>query len=155
MASVYQPLFPAQPLSLPLKTPLVLTRPNLPQLVLVAFTSVVSYLTSLGYGKHTWDFDIAKLPDFALGITVAGTLVVTAAIWSKTSFCFTILRLTEGWMSWLVIFIIVSTNVFMGASAIFPWVVCKPLQKGWNPLIPGECTPGTVIIHFNIFTGCK
>jgi hypothetical protein len=123
----------------------------------VADSAVISYLTSLGYGMHSWDFPIQNLPTFVLLANVAGTLTITAAIWSKTSFAFTILRLSDGWLRYLVIALIVTMNIFMGVSALLPWVQCRPIQKAWNPLLPGECNDAKTVIYYNIFSGgrCK
>lgn len=122
-------------------------------MVIAAECSLISYITSLGYGKHTWDFPLQNLGAFALAVNVTGTLLVTAAIWSKTSFAFTILRLSEGWMRILVLFLIISMNIAMGVSALLPWVACRPLDKAWSPMLPGECWPGTTVIHYNMFSG--
>lgn len=59
---------------------------------------VLTYVTTLGYGAHTWDIppnldDIAKV---LVLISVTGTFSVTAAIWSKPSFAVTLFRLTDG-----------------------------------------------------------
>jgi len=85
-------------------------------------------------------------------ILVAGTFSVTAAIWSKTSFAITLLRLTDGRMKILIWCLIISMNVAMGLSALFPWVQCTPVQKGWNMSIPGTCWPAGTIVKYNIFS---
>lgn len=86
-------------------------------------------------------------------MTVAGTLTITAAIWSKTSFALTVWRLSDGWMRYLVVGLIVSMNVAMGVSALLPWVQCKPLAKAWNPMLPGQCWDAHATIYYNIFSG--
>ncbi len=115
-------------------------------------------MVQTGYGKHTWDIfgqypaDIMNL-GFRL-LNVAGTFSVTAAIWSKTSFAVTLLRLTETERHWKLAlwFIIVSTNIAMGLSALFPWVSCTPVDKAWNMMTPGTCWPGYIIVYYNIFS---
>ena len=114
---------------------------------------MISWLTSLGYGLHTWDFPLQNLPKFVLGVNVAGSLGITAAILSKTSFAFTIWRLSDGWMRYMVVGLIISMNMAMGVSALLPWVQCRPLNKAWNPLLPGECNDAHPIIYYNIFSG--
>jgi len=99
------------------------------QVVLVSSSSVVSYTTTLGYGRHTWDFPIDNLSKFSLAVTVAGTLTLTAAVWSKTSFAFTIWRLSEGGTRRLVVGLMLSMNIAMGISALLTWVQCTPLAK--------------------------
>ena len=73
-------------------------------------SSLLIYATTLGYGAHTWDIppNLDDIAQVLLLLNVAGTFSVTAAIWSKTSFAFTLLRLTNGWMKAVVWFIIIS-----------------------------------------------
>ena len=120
-------------------------------------SALLTYATTLGYGSHIWDlpFDIFAINQTILAINIAGTLSLVAATWSKTSFALTLLRLTEGWMKGLIWFIIITTNIAMGLSALFIWVQCTPVQKSWNPFMEGTCWPPTVIVHYNIFSACE
>ena len=106
---------------------------------------------------HYWDWPLD--PDngirMILSITVGGTLSLTAAIWSKTSFALTIIRLTKGWVKAVIWFVIITTNISMGLSALFNWVQCTPLEKTWNPFLEGTCWPSYVIVKYNIFSACK
>jgi hypothetical protein len=117
-------------------------------------SALLTYATTLGYGLHYYDlpYDFALASKTTLVINIAGSFSLTAATWSKTSFAFTMLRLTEGWMKWLIWYIIVSTNVAMGLSALFIWVQCTPVQKSWNPYLLGTCWPPYVLVHYNIFS---
>ena len=85
-------------------------------------------------------------------INIAGSCTLTAAIWSKTSFALTLLRLTEGRMKWVLWFIIISMNIAMGLSALFNWVQCTPIQKTWIPLTPGKCWKPHVVPNYNMFS---
>lgn len=87
-----------------------------------------------------------------LTINVAGSFSVTAAIWSKTSFTFTLLRLTDGWVKKLVWFIIISMNIAMGLSSLLPWVTYTPIQKSWDLSVKGKCRDPAVLVHYNIFS---
>ncbi len=113
-------------------------------------------MVQTGYGKHTWDVFAQYSPEvMTLGfrlVAVAGTFSITAAIWSKTSFAITLLRLTEGKWKLLLWFIIVSMNIAMGLSALFPWVSCTPIDKAWNMMEPGTCWPGYIITYYDIFS---
>jgi hypothetical protein len=119
-------------------------------------TALLSYSVRLGYGYHIWDIPpelILSVPDLLKVINLAGTFSLTAAIWSKTSFALTMLRLTQGWMKVLVWFIIISMNIAMGLSALFIWVQCSPIEKSWNPFMDGgTCWPPYVLVHYNIFS---
>lgn len=95
-----------------------------------------------------------EFPDLLKVINVAGTFSLTAAIWSKTSFALTLLRLTQGWLKMVVWFIIISMNIAMGLSALFIWVQCTPIEKSWNFFAEGTCWPPEVLVHYNIFSAC-
>ena len=86
-------------------------------------------------------------------IYAAGSLTFVAAIWSKTSFALTLLRLTEGWVKWAIWFIIVSMNVFMGLSAMFNWIQCTPIDKMWYPDKDGACWDPEIVPNYNLFSG--
>ncbi|OIW28115.1 hypothetical protein CONLIGDRAFT_655703 [Coniochaeta ligniaria NRRL 30616] len=118
-------------------------------------TALLSYSVKLGYGYHIWDMPPELFPyvvDLLKVINLAGTFSLTAAIWSKTSFALTLLRLTQGWLKLVVWFIIISMNIAMGLSALFVWVQCTPIEKSWNPFIDGTCWPPYVLVHYNIFS---
>jgi hypothetical protein len=110
-------------------------------------------MTTLGYGKHIWDFDLNNMQAIMLPSTSAGTFSVTAAVWSKTSFGITLLHITEGWYKKATWFCIVSMNIFMFLSALFPWVNCRPIQKAWDlSVTEGTCWDIKVIVYYDIFS---
>ncbi|KAK1758832.1 hypothetical protein QBC47DRAFT_409662 [Echria macrotheca] len=117
-------------------------------------SSLLTYATTLGYGRHIYDvpFDTNLINRTIMVINMAGTFSLVAATWSKTSFAFTLLRLTDGRTKVFVWFIIVSINVAMGLSALFVWISCRPLQKAWMPLMDGVCWPPSFIVNYNIFS---
>lgn len=78
------------------------------------------------------------LPIF-LHQNIGTAFVITGAVWSKTSFGLTLLRVTEGKLKAAMWFMIVSMNVAMGLSALLPWVQCSPIEKSWDNTIPGTC----------------
>jgi len=125
------------------------------QICITVESALLSVMTSLGYGFHIWDFDAQNnMRPLLLIINVAGTFSVTATIWSKTSFAITLLRLANGSKSLKVLiwFIIVSMNIAMGLSALFPWVACRPVRKAWDFLVEGTCWDPTVTVHYHIFS---
>lgn len=122
------------------------------QVCLLIETSLLTYMTSLGYGLHIWDFDMANMQRIMLPTNVAGTLSVTAAVWSKTSFGITLLHFTDGWIKNVTWFCIISMNVAMFFSALFPWVSCTPVQKAWDLYVEGTCWHPTVVVYYNIFS---
>ena len=63
---------------------------------------MTSAAVGLGYGKHIWDMDTSVFPRLVLVSNVAGTFSILAALWSKTSFAMTVLRISTGWMRWAI-----------------------------------------------------
>ena len=112
---------------------------------------------TLGYGLHFWDLpmDMENGIKMITVINVAGTFSLTAAIWSKTSFALTMLRLTDGWMKNAIWFIIISMNIAMGLSALFVWIQCRPIEKAWNPFLDGTCWHPSVLVNYDIFSAGK
>lgn len=116
-------------------------------------SSVLTYTTTLGYGKHIWDFEIDKLPALLLPTSIAGTLTVTATAWSKTSFGITLLHITSGWYNKMTWFCIISMNFIMAVAAVMFWISCKPVEKTWNSSIEGTCWEPHVTVIYHLFAG--
>jgi len=121
------------------------------QIAVIVESSILSYLTTLGYGVHSWDFPLANLANILLPINVAAVFTCSAAIWSKTSFALTLTRLVDGKLKMGIWFVIITMNIGMGLSALFPWVQCTPLPKSWNPFMEGTCWEPHILIRYNIF----
>jgi len=124
------------------------------QVCITAESGLLTWATTLGYGLHIWDwpFDMDNGIRMLLAINAAGSLSLTAAVWSKTSFALTMIRLVKGPLKATIWCIIISMNIAMGLSALFNWIQCTPIEKGWNPFLPGTCWPPTVIVNYNIFS---
>ncbi|KEZ40759.1 putative integral membrane protein [Scedosporium apiospermum] len=121
---------------------------------ITAESACLTYATTLGYGKFWYDWSpiYEEVITMVKLINSAGSLSLTAAIWSKTSFALTLLRLTEGKIKWLIWFIIISMNIAMGLSALFVWIQCTPLPRVWDRLVPGTCWEAHVLPNYNIFS---
>lgn len=81
----------------------------------------------------------------------AAFCVILAAAWSKTSFAFTLLRITTGHMKWFVWFIIITVNIVLSISATLLWISCWPTEKLWHPDVPGSCWKTTVGQNYQTF----
>ncbi|KAK4187927.1 hypothetical protein QBC35DRAFT_383787 [Podospora australis] len=114
---------------------------------------LMTYMTTLGYGLHIWDFPMENMMKLLLPMNISGTLSVVASVWSKTSFGITLLHLTNGWMKKVTWFCIISMNISMGLSAMFPWVSCTPINKVWDMFVEGTCWAPTVLTNYNTFSG--
>lgn len=96
---------------------------------------------------------MANLQAIVLPTNVAGTCSITAAVWSKTSFGLTLLKITRGWTRKLAWFCIISMNIAMGLSALFHWIQCTPVQKTWDLSVQGgSCWPMAVLVYYDIFS---
>ncbi|KAH6632708.1 hypothetical protein F5144DRAFT_260347 [Chaetomium tenue] len=115
-------------------------------------SSILSYATSLGYGLHIWDFDMRNINTLLVPANVAGTFSVTAAVWSKTSFGLTLLQITDGWYKKVTWFCIISMNVAITVSALFPWISCMPVQKAWDMTVEGTCWDPKIVVYYNLFS---
>jgi len=69
-----------------------------------------------------------------INISSCGTLVGQAL--TKTAFAVTLLKLTKGWLRWVLWFCIVSLNAFMMVKVIFQWAkICgNPSYDNWYRL---------------------
>ncbi|AEO70849.1 5889bcb4-e80d-4a4a-a150-786807b6c81e [Thermothielavioides terrestris] len=114
---------------------------------------LMTYNAHMGYGLHTWDFDSRNLQALVLSLDVSGTFSITAAVWSKTSFGITLLRIMDGWAKKFTWFCLISMNIAMGLTALFTWVNCTPVRKTWDLSVQdGSCWPGEVLLHYNMFS---
>ena len=116
---------------------------------------MVSIAVSNGYGRPFDDIDPENLSTMVFFNYASGFMVLLAAVWSKTSFGFTILRISDGWTRRLVWFSIISVNAVMGVSAAFQWVQCWPSEKLWKPEVDGICWPSSIVITYDTFSSCE
>ncbi len=122
-------------------------------MALVADAAIASANVTLGFGKHIQFVDRGNLATIGLLGQLGGTFSILSAVWSKTSFGITLLRVTEGKTKVFVWFVIVSMNVAMGLSALFTWIQCSPVAKNWEVTLPGFCWDHRVNVAYGIFSG--
>ncbi len=106
----------------------------------------------MGFGRPLTQFNMNNLDIFLLFSNLAGSFSILAALWSKTSFAVTVLRISSGWFKALVWFIIITVNACLGVAIAITWAQCTPIEKVWHPHLAGECWPKGVQIRYNIFT---
>ncbi|KAK1765582.1 hypothetical protein QBC33DRAFT_425451, partial [Phialemonium atrogriseum] len=106
-----------------------------------------------GLGQHESALAPTSLPPLSLAANLTATLSIVAAVWSKTSFALTLLRVTRGSPARraLLWFIVVSANVAMGLNALFIWVRCLPVARSWNSTVQGTCWPDKVYLAYGMF----
>ena len=98
---------------------------------------------------------LEHMPTQAMLSYAAAFCVILSAAWSKTSFAFTLLRITDGRMKWFVWFIIITVNVVLTISAALLWVSCWPTKKLFYPETPGRCWKTTVGQNYQTFASSK
>lgn len=111
---------------------------------------------ALGFGKHVFAIDAQQLPVIQILGNVSASAAIFAAVWSKTSFGITLLRIAEGKLMRSAIWcIIVSMNLLMSVHAVMPWIQCDPVSKTWNRDEPGSCWDPRINIVYGMVAGCK
>ena len=117
-------------------------------------TSLATHAVTLGLGRYPCDIDDANKPAIAFqGHTVGATFGMLAVVWSKTSFAITLLRLTDGKVRSLVVFIIAIMNAAMLLEALFTWINCTPVRRMWDPTVPGTCWNRPALNAYGVFAG--
>lgn len=112
---------------------------------------LVTLSVSKGLGKHVHNVPPENMSSLGFIGNFTGTFSILAAVWSKTSFALTLLRLMPGRMRVVLWAIIVSMNVSMGLNAVFMWTRCVPSSKIWNPFGPGNCWEPHVYPAYGMF----
>ncbi|EFQ35342.1 hypothetical protein CGRA01v4_13362 [Colletotrichum graminicola] len=119
---------------------------------LLISVALTTYIISLGFGKHIYVVPPMNLPMISLTGNIITTTSITAAVWSKTSFAMTLLRIKEqGWTRYVIWAAIISMNVLMGLNALASWVQCTPIEKFWMRQTPGSCWDPRVATYYDIF----
>ncbi|CCC12081.1 unnamed protein product [Sordaria macrospora k-hell] len=126
-------------------------------LSLTTSSALITYNATLGFGLPTSLFNPHNLPSvinhYLLITNMAGTFSILAALWSKTSFAITVLRIAQdSWMRFLIWFIMISVNLSLGVAVALTWGQCDPIPKIWQPGLPGHCMDKQIQIHYNMFT---
>ncbi len=121
------------------------------QIALAAASSLLTAAVSLGFGMHSEDIIGSHWSRILLFTNASGFGTILAALWSKTSFALTMLRISEGWTKRFIYFVIITVNPVLGANAVIQWVQCWPPEKQWHPSFKGTCWPARIIIGYNTF----
>ena len=132
---------------------------------MIAF--VVCVLTSLSvfYGRQ-YSYQLFQGQTLEASSTLAkGTRLCTITIpisifsglFTKLSICLFLLRIFQTVRKWkLGLYAIMAFT----AASILPSIVlfvaqCQPIQKQWDPLLPGKCWSPDVVIRMSYFAGGK
>lgn len=123
------------------------------QFALATSCSLLSVITTIGYGKHNQDIPAENFQYVLLVSYIAGFFSILAACWSKISFAITLLRITttSRTMTILLWCIIVTVNLVLGGNATVHFAQCWPPERLWRDKSVGTCWPRIVVIRLNIF----
>ncbi|KAF2279817.1 uncharacterized protein EI97DRAFT_187630 [Westerdykella ornata] len=107
-----------------------------------------------GLGAHLVKVPPEHLYWLSYWLDHALTCTVFSLSLSKTSFALTLLRFAiEPWQRYLIWFFIVTCNLMMTITIILQYAHCRPIEKRWNPSLPGTCYDGMIIIRFAMAAG--
>ncbi|KAH7024744.1 uncharacterized protein B0I36DRAFT_416345 [Microdochium trichocladiopsis] len=107
---------------------------------------------SRGFGRPGANIDPANAYDVGFGGLIVGAFIILAAVWSKTSFALTLMRIAGPKLKIVLWVIIALMNIFQFAAVIIQWTQCTPLEKVWNRRLPGgTCWPVPVSVGVSMF----
>ncbi|KAH6853077.1 hypothetical protein B0I37DRAFT_358508 [Chaetomium sp. MPI-CAGE-AT-0009] len=114
--------------------------------------SINTYIVSLGFGSHIWTISNENLKAIRLNTILVATFGIIATTTSKTSFALTLYRIASNqWMKYFLIFVMVSVNISMNLVWIFGFAKCTPLERVFDPAVPGTCWDGNKLVKFQLF----
>ncbi|KAL2272842.1 hypothetical protein FJTKL_05959 [Diaporthe vaccinii] len=125
-------------------------------ILLLANSIVTTLSVSLGFGRHLLDIAFSNREELLLLGSLSTTFSTLSAVWSKTSFGLTLLRLTQvGYEKTRIFvwFIMISMNLLMVCDALYSWVECQPSRKHWEIFTDGTCWSPDVAVKFGIAAG--
>ncbi|CAI4215037.1 unnamed protein product [Parascedosporium putredinis] len=124
-----------------------------PPVAILASGSLITVSGTYGFGKHIYDMDNTLFPKLLLTLNLSGSLSTLSAAWSKTSFAFTLLRISDSSrVRKFIWFVIISMNLTMHTAALLMWFQCTPVARTSNPWIEGVCWDTMILIIYNSFT---
>ena len=118
-------------------------------------TALLTRGVDFGIGLHFEDMELENIPVVAEYSFAAGFATILGIAWSKTSFGLTILRISDGWMRWLVLYIVLSMNVVMVTNAILLYAQCTPIRRLFDELAEGTCWPKEVGERYQTFSASE
>ena len=125
---------------------------------LIASAAVMTYIVSLGFGKHLPELLSSGITLPTLDImTSVGTAALVldgvAQTWSKTSFAILLLRVSEGKSRYIIWALIISINIFVGVGCLLFFVRCNPIEKAWTlEMTTGTCWDYEIAVHYGMFS---
>ncbi|KAK4460444.1 hypothetical protein QBC42DRAFT_180934 [Cladorrhinum samala] len=108
-----------------------------------------------GFGHYPCDINPANFPKLLFeGSGLGASFGILAIVWSKTSFAFTILRISKDKLRYFVIALTVVMNIAMALQLLFVWIRCNPIEKSWKlSMIEGKCWDMRTTDIYGVFAG--
>ncbi|KAG8162936.1 hypothetical protein KVR01_007414 [Diaporthe batatas] len=125
-------------------------------ILLLANSITMTLSVSLGFGMHLLEIEFDNREKLLLLGSLSTTFSTLSAVWSKSSFGLTLLRLTQAGYEKtraLVWVIMVSMNILMSCDALYSWVECQPSRRHWEIFTDGTCWSPDIAVRFGIAAG--
>ena len=127
------------------------------QVLGVVATGAELKAVALGFGRHVYYLTPSQRYNIMMWASVSSTHCIMALCVGKISLCLSLLRIIQGagwkklrWIIYFTIFVVFAVNTIV---AITNYVQCQPVQKNWNPAIPGRCWKPSVQLSLTYFRG--
>ncbi|PSN70690.1 hypothetical protein BS50DRAFT_443397, partial [Corynespora cassiicola Philippines] len=123
-------------------------------ILIVIYTALIQVSVDYDIGKHFNEADPVKLVTGVKYMYLGQLFALLAMPIGKTSFCVTLLRLTETkWHRQILWFIIGTINLALLAVTVMTFAQCSPVAKLWNVTLEGKCWDNRIVIYFSVFVG--
>lgn len=118
------------------------------------YASLTTVAYDYGYGQHLADLSPADIVATSKWLGIGQTFMGVGLPLSKTSFAVTLLRIVQRmWQKIALWFFAISLILSFGLLIIFFYVSCNPVQKLWDPTVPGYCWDPHFIIRYSVYVG--
>ncbi|RYC56704.1 hypothetical protein CHU98_g9511 [Xylaria longipes] len=104
-----------------------------------------------GIGRHIWDTPAPWLPEALMYFTIGSWIYLILTMTIKLTFLFFYRRLFSAhtksryFIDGAIIFVTL-LNISLFFATIF---ICTPIQREWNPTIPGHCIDPVILPYFS------
>lgn len=119
---------------------------------LTVAVSLLSYIVTLGFGKHQSTIDHEDLKIININTILVAAFGIISTCVSKTSFALTLYRIIiNKWMRWFLLFVIITINVSMNLVWIFGFAKCTPVERVWDSTVEGKCWDKQALLKYQLF----
>lgn len=89
--------------------------------------------------------------------TIATSVGIFSGLCTRLSICLFLLRIFRSVREWrLSLYAIMAFTVAAAVPPIVTFIAqCQPIQKQWDPFLPGKCWSSLIVVRTNYFGGGK